>query len=183
METNVIEKLTQENYNELVRLRRHFHMYPELSFQEVQTPAYIAEYLREHGLDVQEGIGGRGDVGRPIVAEALPTVALRADFDALPIQDAKDVPYKSTVPSALNACGHAAPPAVVLCAARILAPRTECRWGTGVFTLQHAEEVHRGDARQMLAGCRLNGRGAVYGQHVSRRLYVGSIRYSYGIES
>src|SRR5699024_4682602 len=114
METNVIEKLTQENYNELVRLRRHFHMYPELSFQELQSPAYTAEYLRELGLDVQEGIAGRGVVGRLIVDEALPTVARRADFDALPIQDAKHVPYKSTVPGVMHACGHDAHTAVVL---------------------------------------------------------------------
>ena len=102
MEPHIIEKLTQENYNEMVRLRRHFHMYPELSFQEVQTPAYIAQYLRELGLDVQEGIGRRGVVGRLIVDETLPTVALRADFDALPIQDAKDVPYKSTLPGVMH---------------------------------------------------------------------------------
>ena len=181
METNVIEKLTQENYSEPVRLRRHFHMYPELSFQEVQTPAYIAEYLRELGLDVQEGIGGRGVVGRLIVDEALPTVALRADFDALPIQDAKDVPYKSTVPGVMHACGHDAHTAVVLTAARILAQHKESLSGNIVFIFQHAEEVDPGGAIQMIADGCLNGVDAIFGQHVTSSLDVGTIGYKYGI--
>ncbi|AKG75077.1 amidohydrolase [Salinicoccus halodurans] len=181
METSIIEKLTQENYNELVRLRRHFHMYPELSFQEVQTPAYIAEYLRELGLEVQEGIGGRGVVGRLRVDDALPTVALRADFDALPIQDAKDVPYKSTVPGVMHACGHDAHTAVVLTTARILAQHKEDLSGNVVFIFQHAEEVDPGGAIQMIADGCLDGVDAIFGQHVTSSLDVGTIGYKYGI--
>lgn len=181
METNVIEKLTQENYNELVRIRRHFHMYPELSFQEVQTPAYIAEYLRELGLDVQEGIGGRGVVGRLIIDESLPTVALRADFDALPIEDAKDVPYKSTVPGVMHACGHDAHTAVVLTTARILAQHRDELTGNIVFIFQHAEEVDPGGAIQMIADGCLDGVDAIFGQHVTSSLDVGTIGYKYGI--
>lgn len=181
METNVIEKLTQENYNELVRIRRHFHMYPELSFQEVQTPAYIAEYLREIGLDVQEGIGGRGVVGRLIIDESLPTVALRADFDALPIEDAKDVPYKSTVPGVMHACGHDAHTAVVLTTARILAQHRDELTGNIVFIFQHAEEVDPGGAIQMIADGCLDGVDAIFGQHVTSSLDVGTIGYKYGI--
>lgn len=56
-------------------------MYPELSFKEIHTPAYIADYLRNLDIEVQEGVGGRGVVGRLIVDESLPTIALRADFD------------------------------------------------------------------------------------------------------
>ncbi|WP_411842931.1 amidohydrolase [Salinicoccus sp. HZC-1] len=180
METSQIEKLTQKNYNELVRLRRHFHMYPELSFQEVQTPAYIAQYLRELGLDVQEGIGGRGVVGRLIIDEALPTVALRADFDALPIQDMKDVPYKSTVPGVMHACGHDAHTAVVLTVARILSQHKDELTGNVVFIFQHAEEVDPGGAIQMIADGCLDGVDAIFGQHVTSSLEVGTIGYKYG---
>jgi len=89
MDVKSIESAVAENYNGMVQLRRHLHMYPELSFKEVHTPAYIADYLRSLSIDVREGVGGRGVVGRLIVDESLPTVALRADFDALPIQDLK----------------------------------------------------------------------------------------------
>ena len=106
MELKQIESQVKSHFNETVKIRRHLHMYPELSFQEVHTPAYIAEYLRGLGIEVQEGVGGRGVVGKLIVDESLPTVALRADFDALPIQDLKDTPYKSTVPGVMHACGH-----------------------------------------------------------------------------
>src|SRR5699024_5322583 len=181
METNVIEKLTQENYNELVRLRRHFHMYPELSFQEVQTPAYIAEYLRELGLDVQEGIGGRGVVGRLIVDEALPPVALRADFAALPIQDAKDVPFKSTVSVVMQSCEHEDQTAVLLPAARIQAQHKESLSRNILFISQHAEEVDPGGAIQMIADGCLNGVDAIFGQHVTISFDVGTIGYKYGI--
>src|SRR5699024_12745222 len=131
--------------------------------------------------DVQEGIGGRGVVGRLIVDEALPTVALRADFDALPIQDAKDVPYKSTVPGVMHACGHDAHTAVVLTAARILAQHKESLSGNIVFIFQHAEEVDPGGAIQMIADGCLNGVDALFGQHVTSSLDGGTIGYKYGI--
>src|SRR5699024_8473103 len=120
MDVKSIESAVAENYNGMVQLLRHLHMYPELSFKEVHTPAYIADYLRSLSIDVREGVGGRGVVGRLIVDESLPTVALRADFDALPIQDLKDTPYKSTAPGVMHACGHDAHTAIVLTAAKIL---------------------------------------------------------------
>src|SRR5699024_5704472 len=118
--------------------------------------------------------------GRLIVDEALPTVALRADFDALPIQDAKDVPYKSTVPGVMHACGHDAHTAVVLTAARILALHKESLSGNIVFIFQHAEEVDPGGAIQVLAGGCLNRIVRIFGRHASCSLGVGTIGYELG---
>lgn len=181
MELAFIKKKTNKYYNEMVRLRRHFHMHPELSFQEVQTPAYIAEYLREIGIDeVEEGVGGRGVVGRLIIDESLPTVALRADFDALPIHDKKDVPYRSQVPGVMHACGHDAHTAVVLTAARIFSENRDQLKGNVVFIFQHAEEVDPGGAIQMIKDGCLDNVDAIFGQHVSTNLEIGSIGYKVG---
>lgn len=181
METNFIEKETEKHFNEMVRLRRHFHMHPELSFQEVQTPAYIAEYLRDIGIDsVEEGVGGRGVVGRLIIDESLPSVALRADFDALPIHDQKDVPYRSTVPGVMHACGHDAHTAVVLTAAKILSENRDQLKGNVVFIFQHAEEVDPGGAIQMIKDGCLDNVDAIFGQHVSTNLDIGTIGYKVG---
>lgn len=180
MDVKEIEASVNQHYIEMVQIRRHLHMYPELSFKEVHTPAYIADYLRELSIDVKEGVGGRGVVGRLIVDESLPTVALRADFDALPIQDLKDTPYKSTVPGVMHACGHDAYTAVVLTAAKILSGMKDKLKGNIVFIHQHAEEVDPGGAIQMIADGCLDDVDAIFGQHVSTSLDVGTIGYKYG---
>ena len=180
MELKQIEKISDDHFNELVKLRRHFHMNPELSFKEVHTPAYIASYLHDLGLEVQEGVGGRGVVGRLIIDQDLPTVALRADFDALPIHDQKDVPYRSTVPGVMHACGHDAHTSVIMTAARILSENKDSLKGNVVFIFQHAEEVDPGGAIQMIADGCLDGVDAIFGQHVSTSLDIGTIGYIKG---
>ena len=180
MELKMIEKLAEDNFIEMVKLRRHFHMNPELSFQEFHTPAYIANYLRDLGLDVQEGVGGRGVVGKLIIDPDLPTVALRADFDALPIHDQKDVPYRSSVPGVMHACGHDAHTSVIMTAARILSENKDALQGNVVFLFQHAEEVDPGGAIQMIADGCLDGVDAIFGQHVSTSLDIGTIGYIKG---
>lgn len=180
MELKDIEKFANDNFNELIKLRRHFHMNPELSFKEVHTPAYIADYLRDLGLNVQEGVGGRGVVGKLIIDENLPTVALRADFDALPIHDQKDVPYRSVVPGVMHACGHDAHTSVIMTAARILSANKDSLRGNVVFIFQHAEEVDPGGAIQMIADGCLDGVDAIFGQHVSTSLDIGTIGYKKG---
>ena len=91
-------------YDEMVETRRHLHMHPELSHQEIATPAFIADRLEELGVEVRRGVGGRGVVGTIRGGKPGKTIAFRADFDALPIDDQKDVPYKSTVPGVMHAC-------------------------------------------------------------------------------
>ncbi|WP_414052117.1 amidohydrolase [Macrococcus animalis] len=167
-------------YDELVALRRHFHQHPELSFQETETPAFIAHYLNDLGIEVETNVGGRGVVGRLIKDPNLPTLAIRADFDALPIQDEKDVPYKSQVPGVMHACGHDAHTAVLLITAKILSENFEHLNGNLVFIHQHAEEVDPGGAIQMIADNCLSGVDAIIGQHVSSSLDIGKVGYKYG---
>lgn len=176
----MLTQLADQYNDELIKIRRHFHMHPELSFQEKKTPAYIAEYLRDLGIAVETGVGGRGVVGRMIKDPALPTLAIRADFDALPIQDEKEVPYKSTVPGVMHACGHDAHTAVLLITAKILSQHRDNILGNIVFIHQHAEEVDPGGAMQMIADDCLQGVDAIIGQHVSSSLPVGQIGYKVG---
>lgn len=172
--------LVNKYYDELVAIRRHLHMHPELSFQEEKTPEYIAVFLEEQGITVERNIGGRGVVGRLIKDESLPTLAIRADFDALPIQDEKDAPYKSQVPGVMHACGHDAHTAVLMITAKILAKNFDKINGNLVFIHQHAEEVDPGGAIQMIADNCLKGVDAIIGQHVSSDLDVGKLGYKYG---
>ena len=106
--------------DELTQLRREFHQYPELSFQEFRTAALVAETLREiGGIDVETGVGGTGVVGR-LGSGKGPTIAIRADMDALPIAEQNDVPYASQNEGVMHACGHDAHTAIALGAAHLL---------------------------------------------------------------
>ena len=104
----------------------------------------IADYHRALGLEVRTGVGGRGVVATLRGACPGKTVALRADFDALPIQDEKDVPYKSTVPGVMHACGHDIHTAGLLGVAKVLSEVRDQLRGTVVFIHQFAEEMSPG---------------------------------------
>lgn len=165
----------QEIYPELVELRRDLHMYPELSFQEVNTPKKIATFLTEMGLEVRTGVGGNGVVGILRGGKPGKTVALRADFDALPIQDEKDVPYKSRIPGVMHACGHDIHTAALLGVVKVLSEARENIEGNVVFIHQFAEEVLPGGAKQMIEDGCLDGVDVIYGAHVSSDHPVGTI--------
>ena len=149
-------------------------MEPELSFREERTPARVAEILRECGIEVRTGVGGRGVVGTLTGGRPGKTVALRADMDALPIQDEKDCEYRSRVPGVMHACGHDGHMAVLLGVARILSEMREEIPGRIRF-LQHAEEVIPGGAREMIEDGALDGVDAVYGVHLWTPLPVGVV--------
>ncbi len=89
-----INKQLDGCFEEMVEIRRHFHMYPELSFQEEKTAAFIASYYESLGVPIRTNVGGRGVLANIEGSEPGPTVALRADFDALPIQDEKRCPLR-----------------------------------------------------------------------------------------
>ncbi|MGY3718266.1 M20 metallopeptidase family protein [Sutcliffiella cohnii] len=162
-------------YPQMVSIRRDFHMYPELSFQEVRTPRKIAEYLEEWGIEVETGVSGNGVVGRLKGKEEGKTIALRADFDALPIQDQKDVPYKSKIDGVMHACGHDVHTASLLGVAKILADKRAYLKGEVVFIFQFAEELGTGGAKPMIeAGC-LEGVDMIYGAHVWSPLKFGEV--------
>ena len=176
---SVKEKL-QANYEDMVEIRRHLHMYPELSFKEVNTPKLVAEKLRSYGIDVEENVGGNGVVGHLEGAFDGPTIAFRADFDALPIQDEKEVPYKSKVDGVSHACGHDIHTAALLGLAKSLADNRDALHGNVVFIHQFAEEVVPGGAKAMVeAGC-LDGVDYVYGSHVSSWSELGTVLFCEG---
>lgn len=159
---------------QIVAWRRHFHQYPELSFHEEKTPTMIVNILQELEMDeIRTGVGGRGVVAT--LRGGLPgrTVAIRADFDALPIQDQKDVPYKSTVPGVMHACGHDAHTAELLGLATILAKHREQIPGTIRFIFQHAEEELPGGAVAMVADGAVDGVDAIFGVHLWSMIPVG----------
>ncbi len=134
---------------ELTALRRDIHAHPELGFEEVRTAGIVADLLERFGCEVHRGIAGTGVVG--ILQGRTDNgrrIGLRADMDALPIEEATNLPYRSTVPGKMHACGHDGHTAMLLGAARYL---TETRDfdGTAMFIFQPAEEG-LGGARAML---------------------------------
>jgi amidohydrolase len=177
---NYLEKEINEFYPKMVELRRDFHMHPELGFQEVRTPKVIADFLTELGLEVRTNVGGRGVVGTLYGGKPGKTIALRADFDALPIQDLKDVPYKSTVPGVMHACGHDAHTATLLGVAHVLSKYREQLQGNVVFIHQHAEELAPGGAKQMIEDGCLDGVDMIIGTHLQSNSPIGKVYYREG---
>ncbi|MBM7570119.1 M20 metallopeptidase family protein [Aquibacillus albus] len=171
----------KELYPELVSFRRDLHRNPELSHTEVVTPKKIADFLENLGLDVKTGVGGRGVVGTLKGAKPGKTIALRADFDALPIQDEKDVEYKSRVPGVMHACGHDIHTAGLLGVAKVLSEIQDELEGTIVFIHQFAEEVIPGGAKFMIEDGCLDGVDVVYGAHVNSTDPLGLVGLKEGI--
>ncbi|MEI7027183.1 amidohydrolase [Paenibacillus sp. y28] len=168
-----------EAFGQMVEWRRHLHRHPELSFQEENTSAFIADLLEGWGLEVRRKVGGHGVVGVLRGAGRAEgdgvTVALRADIDALPIQDEKACEYASTVPGVMHACGHDAHTAALLGIARVMSEQKQSLPGTLVFLFQPAEEMSPGGAAAMIAGGVLDGVDAIYGVHLWTPFPSGSV--------
>lgn len=165
----------QENFEEMVIIRRYLHEYPELSHEEVHTPAYIANFYRELGLEVREQVGGRGVVATLRCEKPGKTVALRADFDALAIQELNDFPYKSKNDGVMHACGHDGHTATLLVLAKVLNELREELSGNIVFIHQHAEEVAPGGAKAMIEDGCLDGVDVIYGTHLWAPTPLGEV--------
>jgi amidohydrolase len=170
---------------ELVRLRRDFHQHPELSFQEVRTAGVVAHMLEELGLTVKTGVGRTGVVGELGSGDG-PTIAIRADMDALPIQEQNDAPYRSQNPGVMHACGHDAHTAIALGAAQLLRQSyaREPWRGKVRFLFQPSEEyfdeqgVSGGTA--MIEDGALDGVDAVIALHVWSTLPAGVCSFQDG---
>ncbi|SHG47212.1 M20 metallopeptidase family protein [Ornithinibacillus halophilus] len=171
---NLFNRL-EDIYPELVELRRDFHMYPELSHEEVNTPKKIAAYLKELGIEVRTEVGGRGVVGTLKGGKHGKTVALRADFDALPIEEETDLPYKSRVPGVMHACGHDLHTAALLGVAKVLSEHRDEIPGTIKFIHQFAEEATPGGAKPMIEDGCLEGVDVIYGAHVMSTEEFGTV--------
>lgn len=165
----------------LTAWRRTIHMYPEPGFQEVKTAAFIAEILGEAGIPVETNVGGTGVVGT--LGQGPPIVALRADMDALPVQELNDVPYASQVPGMMHACGHDVHVAILMGVATLLAesppPRGQVR-----FLFQPSEEGMGKDGKsgavRMIEDGALEDVDAVFGLHVSPDKPTGTVGVTSG---
>jgi amidohydrolase len=165
--------------SELIGLRRHFHQHPELSFQEQRTAEEVAARVAALGYRVQKNVGLTG-----VVAEldngTGPTVGLRADMDALPIQEANDVAYRSANPGVMHACGHDAHMTMLIGAARLLMDmrtRNELPPGRIRLLFQPSEEAsdheNKSGATRMVEAGALKDVDAVFGLHVGGHLEAG----------
>jgi len=170
----------------LVATRRDIHQNPELGNREVRTGGLVADRLKALGLEVRHPVAKTGVVGILRGRRPGPVVAVRADMDALPIQERNDVPYKSRNAGVKHACGHDAHTAIVLGAAEVLAALKDRLAGTVVFIFQPAEEGppegEEGGALLMLKeGVFDDPRvQAIYGLHMDPTLPVGDVGWSIG---
>lgn len=170
----------EEYYAEMVFIRRYLHQHPELSFREFQTAKYIQSYYEKLGIEVKGNVGGNGVVAKVYGKKPGKTVALRADFDALPIQDEKEVSYKSLVPGVMHACGHDGHTATLLVLAKALNELSNDLEGNYVFIHQHAEEYAPGGAVTMIEDGCLDGVDVIFGTHLWASEPTGTIQYRTG---
>jgi amidohydrolase len=172
--------MLEQNYDEMVRIRRHLHQYPELSFQEEKTPQYIAEFYQNLGIEVQTGVGGNGVVARIKGNQPGKTVALRADFDALPIQEETGLPFCSKVPGVMHACGHDGHTATLMIIGKVLHELRDRLAGEYVLIHQHAEELAPGGAISMIEDGCLEGVDAIFGTHLWAEIPFGTVSFKTG---
>ncbi|MEB2286499.1 MAG: amidohydrolase [Anaerolineae bacterium] len=135
-----------------IALRRDLHRHPELGFQEVRTAEIVATTLHNLGLEVQTGVGQTGVVALLEGAADGPTVLVRADMDALPIQEENEVPYASQTAGVMHACGHDGHTAIALAVAELLSAHRAELAGRVKFVFQPAEEIGRGAQAMIAAG-------------------------------
>lgn len=175
----MLEK-AHEIEEQLITWRRDIHRHPELGFQEFRTAARVAEELEAIGYRVETGIGRTGVVAE--LGEGAPVVAIRADMDALPIEETNDVPYASETPGVMHACGHDCHVAIALGVATLL--RDESFPGRVRFLLQPAEETEDEDgvsgAPRMVEGGAMEDVDAVLALHVDSSRPVGDIGIAEG---
>ncbi len=161
---------------EMVNWRRDFHMHPELGFEERRTAAKVAEVLAPLGYRVRTGVGKTGVVAE--IGSGKPVVAIRADMDALPIEEANDVEYRSQVPGVMHACGHDAHTAIALGTAKLLAQ--EDLTGTVRFLFQPSEETEDEEgvsgAPRMVEDGAMDGVDRVLALHVDADSPTGEIQ-------
>ncbi|BCU10516.1 hypothetical protein MAN88_10800 [Microcystis aeruginosa] len=173
---NIAESLAPR----LVEIRRHIHANPELSGQEYQTAAYIAGVLSSCGLSVQEAVGKTGVKGELAgKGSDRRILAIRADMDALPIQERTDLDFASRKPGIMHACGHDVHATVGLGVAMVLSRLSEPLGGKIRFLFQPAEEIAQG-ANWMIREGVMRDVSAVLGLHVFPSIPARSIGVRYG---
>ena len=180
---NRIKKLAESTFDEIVKIRRHIHKNPELSFKEHKTSTYIKSVLTSWGIDYSEDIA---DTGIVVLLEGnnprSRILALRADFDALPITEENEIDYCSVNKGVMHACGHDVHTASLLGVVKILNNLKQEWEGSVKFIFQPAEEMLPGGAQQMIKeGVLENPKiEKMIGQHVFPDLEVGKVGFRLG---
>ncbi|OMJ92239.1 hypothetical protein SteCoe_5007 [Stentor coeruleus] len=174
MDIRIAEEI-QGLYEEVKEIYRKLHREPELGFNVHKTASFVAQYLRDLGLEVTEGIGRTGVVG--ILRGEGSCIMFRADMDALSIQEDNDLPFKSINPGMMHACGHDSHTAMLLVAAKVLSKTPNLK-GTIKFVFQPSEEALPGGAIEMINDGVLDNVDEVYGIHVGKPLNTGDYLYN-----
>ena len=173
---NALKTAGQKHLPELSRIRRHFHENPELGFEEFRTSAHIADLMEGLGLEVRRSVAQTGVVALLRGGKPGKTVAIRADIDALPVQELNDVPYKSKTPGKMHACGHDVHITAAIGAAMLLAQHRESLAGNVKFIFQPAEETPGGAEPMIQDGALENPKvDAIVGGHVWGSLDSGVV--------
>jgi len=135
-----VRELVQKQKHQIVRIRRELHQIPEPAYTEKKTSAAVADHLKRAGLEVRTGVARYGVVGLLRTQRPGPTLMIRADMDALPLTEQTGLPFSSTHPGAMHACGHDAHMAMVLGSALVLSQMKDALTGNIKFIFQPAEE-------------------------------------------
>lgn len=172
---DIVDLQLEQLFPKMMNWRRHLHQYPELSFHERVTSSWIATQLSELGIAVQTGVGGHGLIATIKGDQPGPVIALRADIDALPIQDEKKCEYASKVPNVMHACGHDAHTSTLLAIASYYSANQSAICGERRLLFQPAEEVTPGGAMPMIKDGALDGVDVIYGVHLWTPLAYGLV--------
>ncbi|MDK9365523.1 amidohydrolase [Lelliottia wanjuensis] len=175
------EAMLAEVKDDVLRWRRHIHAHPELSFQEHNTADYIAGELSGFGGLTLTRLTPNSVIADMKGAHDGPRYALRADIDALPIQEENDEAFCSTVPGVMHACGHDAHAAMLLGAAKVLSQCQSMLHGSVRFIFQHAEEVPPGGAQELVDLGVLDGVEKIFGLHVMPNFPTGEVALKEGV--
>lgn len=171
-----LRQRSRELSETLIGIRRNLHENPELSFQEFKTAAFIADTLRNLGFEVKEQVGKTGVTGLLRGGKPGPTIAIRGDIDALPIQEEADVPYKSKIDNRMHACGHDTHTTCALGAAMLLAEIRDQLPGNAYMIFEPAEEINRGAAAMMADGVMSDPKiDMIFGIHSQPEIPAGKI--------
>lgn len=178
---NHLEEELNKCYPTTVEWRRHLHQNPEPSFEEWRTRQFIADKLKEFGYtDIEEDVGGGGIVTYLRGKKLGPTIAFRADFDALRIEEQTGLPFASRNPGIMHACGHDGHTATLLSVAKVMKAHEDDIAGSIKFIFQHAEEVLPGGGKAMIDAGVLEDVDNVYGLHLRSPLEFGTVSYCSG---
>lgn len=169
---NVLD-LARQIEPELVEIRRDFHRFPEVAWEELRTGARVADYCEGLGLQVRRQAAKTGVIAVLNPERSGPSVALRADMDALPIQEENAVPYRSTIDGKGHLCGHDANTAMLLGAVKLLNGVKERIPFPVRFIFQPAEETLEGGAEALIAEGHTEGISEIFGLHVNPQLPTG----------